>query len=208
MVAWTPYPRREGEIMNCRTQVIAAAGIGYVLGRRRKLRWGLMLAAAAAAGRISGPGDILQRGLKAVTSSPDLGGLAGLGAPLVAAGKDAAKAAVTGQIDSVTDRLRDRADLLRRPGGGRQDEDEQADEQADERPDQQDERRRRPATRRDDARPRRRARAASEDQYEEDDDEARDEARDDDDFDEPHEDAPVASRSRPESRPPVRRRGR
>ncbi|WP_327000060.1 hypothetical protein OHA72_33640 [Dactylosporangium sp. NBC_01737] len=158
--------------MNCRTQVIAAAGIGYFLGRQHKLRWGLLLAAAAAAGRISGPGDILQRGVKALTSAPDMGGLAGLGAPLVAAGKEAARAAVTGQIDSVTGKLRDRAEGLRRPGGGRQEPDEQ--------PDEDDGRgRRSPATRRDDKRPddgrpqerpRRRPRAAREEreeQYEE-----------------------------------------
>ncbi|MEV4515443.1 hypothetical protein AB0K00_41615 [Dactylosporangium sp. NPDC049525] len=178
--------------MNCRTQVIVAAGIGYLLGRQRKLRWGLTLAAAAAAGRISGPGDILQRGVKALASSPGLGGLTGLGAPLVAAGKDAAKAAVTGQIDSVTGRLRDRAEGLRRPGGRRKEPDEQPDEEPDER------RRRPPATRRDDERPperpRRRPRAAREerdDVYEEEaepsrrrppaaerDDEDRDERRD------------------------------
>jgi len=169
--------------MNCRTQVITAAGIGYVLGRQRKLRWGLALAAAAAVGRISGPGDILQRGVKALASAPDLSGLTGLGAPLVAAGKEAAKAAVTGRLDSMTDRLRDRAEGLRHPAEGllhpteglrrsakgRAEPDEQLDEEDDER------RRRSPATRRDDERPqerpRRRSRAAREereDTYEED----------------------------------------
>ncbi len=202
--------------MNCRTQVIAAAGIGYLLGRQRKLRWGLALAAAAAAGRISGPGDILQRGVKALTSAPELGGLANIGAPLVAAGKEAARAAVTGQIDSVTGKLRDRAEGLRRPGGGRQAPGEPPQEPDDDEPE-----RRAPAARR-------RSRAAREDRedvYEEEPPAERrrggpqrqaaerDDA-DDEEYDEPPEDddAEMAAvgRSRPDvgSRAPVHRRGR
>jgi hypothetical protein len=156
--------------MNCRTQVIVATGVGYFLGRQHKLRWGLALAAAAAAGRISGSGDILQRGVKALTSSPGPGGIAGLGAPLVSAGKEAARAAVAGQIESATGKLRERAEGLRHPGAGRRAPDEQPDEETG---------RRSPATRRDEGRPddgrpqerpRRRSRAAREereDRYEE-----------------------------------------
>ena len=101
--------------MNCRTQVVLAAGIGYLLGRQRKLRWGLLLGAAAATGRLSRPGGLLQHGVRALGSSPEIGKLGELGAPLVGAAKDAARAAVTGRIGSMTDRMRGRADALREP---------------------------------------------------------------------------------------------
>ncbi len=84
--------------MNCRTQVVLAAGIGYLLGRQHKLRWGLMLGAAAASGRLSRPGGLLQHGVKALSASPELGKLTELAAPLVAATKDAAQAAATGPV--------------------------------------------------------------------------------------------------------------
>ncbi|MER7006438.1 hypothetical protein ABT297_25835 [Dactylosporangium sp. NPDC000555] len=193
--------------MNCRTQVLLTAGVGYLLGRQHKLRWGLVLGAAAVAvavaGRVSGSGGILQRGVRALSESKELGRLAELGAPLVSASKDAARAAVTGQIESVTGRLRERADLLRQPVGGRRareaepEEEEEEEERA--RP-----RRRPPAERaeyEEEERSRRRPRAArpaeeEEDEYDEPDDEERE--------------APSGvARSRPEAgRPPVRRRGR
>ncbi|MEV8516058.1 hypothetical protein [Dactylosporangium sp. NPDC051484] len=205
--------------MNCRTQVLLAAGVGYLLGRQHKLRWGLVLAAAAAAGRISGPGDILQRGVRALSGSKELGRLAELGAPLVAAGKDAARTAVTGQIESVTDRLRERTDLLRRPGGGRRAREAEPEEER-ARP------RRRPRAEREEyeeyeeERPRRRPpAAASEEGYPQ---EERTRRRppaapraeeEDEEYDEPDDEEREApsgvARSRPEAgRPPVRRRGR
>ncbi|MFC4999442.1 hypothetical protein ACFPIJ_16560 [Dactylosporangium cerinum] len=108
--------------MNCRTQVALAAGIGYLLGRQRKLRWGLLLAAAAASGRLGRPGGLLQHGVRALGSLPEIGKLGELGAPLVEATKDAARAAVTGRIDSVSGRLRERADTLREPRKARKQE--------------------------------------------------------------------------------------
>jgi hypothetical protein len=122
-------PGPKEKIMNCRTQVAAAAGIGYLLGRQHKLRWGLALAAAAATGRFARPGDMLVRGLRALGASPELGKLTDLGAPVVAATKDAARAAVSGRIDSVTDRLRERTDLLRQPRRPRRAEEEREEEE-------------------------------------------------------------------------------
>nr|BFE57655.1 hypothetical protein GCM10020063_021810 [Dactylosporangium thailandense] len=95
--------------MNCKTQVALAAGAGYLLGRQRKLRWGLLLAAAAMSGRLSRPGALLDHGLRALKSTPELGKLGEMGAPLVSAAKDAARTAVTGRIGSLSDRLRERA---------------------------------------------------------------------------------------------------
>jgi hypothetical protein len=120
--------------MNCRTQVALAAGIGYLLGRQHKLRWGLALAAAAATGRFARPEDMLVRGVKALGASPELGKLTDLGAPLVGATKDAARAAVSGRIDSVTDRLRERTDLLRQPRRPRPEEEEEEEERPRRRP--------------------------------------------------------------------------
>ncbi|WP_433062737.1 hypothetical protein [Dactylosporangium sp. CS-033363] len=94
--------------MNCKTQVVLAAGIGYLLGRQRKLRWGLLLGAAAASGRLSRPGSALDHGLRALKSTPELGKLGEMGAPLLAATKDAAMAAVSNRVGSVSDRLRGR----------------------------------------------------------------------------------------------------
>jgi hypothetical protein len=110
--------------MNCKTQVALGAGIGYLLGRQHKLRWGLLLAAAAASGRLSRPGALLEHGARALSSTPELGKLGELGAPLVAATKDAARAAVSGRIASVTDRLQERSDMLRQPRKEREPEDE------------------------------------------------------------------------------------
>ena len=68
--------------MHCKTQVVLAAGIGYLLGRQHKLRWGLLLAAAAATGRLSRPGTLMEQGARVLSSTPELGKM---GAPLVAA---------------------------------------------------------------------------------------------------------------------------
>ncbi|WP_433220802.1 hypothetical protein ACQP00_18810 [Dactylosporangium sp. CS-047395] len=94
--------------MNCKTQVVLAAGIGYLLGRQRKLRWGLLLGAAAATGRLSRPGSVLDHGLRALKSTPELGKLGEMGGPLLASAKDAAMAAVSNRVGSMSDRLRGR----------------------------------------------------------------------------------------------------
>jgi hypothetical protein len=91
-----------------------AVGIGYLLGRRRKLRTALTLGAAAAVGRLStDPQAMLRQGSKLLGASPQLGQAAGLGKPLATAGKAAAAAAVSHGIDSVGDRMRRKADALR-----------------------------------------------------------------------------------------------
>ncbi|MFC0533670.1 hypothetical protein [Phytohabitans kaempferiae] len=102
--------------MNRTTQIALAAGAGYVLGRRRNLRLALVLGSAVAAGRLSrDPRTLVRQGAKMLGGSGELGKLAGLGAPLVAATKAAATNAVTRRVDSVSAGLRQRADLLREP---------------------------------------------------------------------------------------------
>jgi hypothetical protein len=98
--------------------------VGYVLGRRRKLRTATLMAVAMAAGRTGVGAMVAKRGAKLLVSSkaldkvpPQVGELVDVVRDdLVAAGKAAASAAVTNRIDSLTDSLHDRAEQLRNPG--------------------------------------------------------------------------------------------
>lgn len=95
-------------------QMGLAVAVGYLLGRRRKLRKALMLAGAVAVGRMStDPSQLVRRGTEALRASPQF---AGLGKPLAAAGKAAATAAAGSGIDAMSNRLRGRADALRQRG--------------------------------------------------------------------------------------------
>ncbi|BCL14290.1 hypothetical protein [Micromonospora sagamiensis] len=104
--------------MKSGTRIGLAVGLGYVLGRRRRLRTALTLAAAVAAGRMSRDPAGLRRLGDVVQASPQLHNLSRLGGPLVGAGRAAATAAVGSGIDTVSGRLRGRADALRRKAGG------------------------------------------------------------------------------------------
>lgn len=107
--------------MNSGARIGLAVGAGYLLGRRRKLRKALVLAAAVAAGRASKEsGGLLAAGTRLLQSSPQLGNLGKLGGPLAAAGKAAATAAAGSGIDAVSGKLRGSADALRRRSAGDQ----------------------------------------------------------------------------------------
>ncbi|MFE9654161.1 hypothetical protein [Micromonospora sp. NPDC006431] len=110
--------------MKSGARVALAVGFGYLLGRRRKLRTALALAAAVAVGRASkDPGGLLRYGSDLVNSSPQLSNLSKLGGPLATAGRAAATAAAGSGIDALSGKLRGSADALRRRSGGdRQDE--------------------------------------------------------------------------------------
>ena len=106
------------------TQAALAVGIGYLLGRRRKFRRAAILAAVTASGQVGGIGKALAgRGLKALGSTELIGKLAPQFSDiadiarneLVDAGKTAARAVVNKQVDSLSDSLRARADVLRDP---------------------------------------------------------------------------------------------
>ena len=110
--------------MKAGTQTALVLGVGYVLGRRRKLRMATVLAAAAATGGLGTLGGAaLRRGLKGLSSTEALGDLGPqLGeiaetvrGDLVDAGKAAALAAVNQRIGSLSDNLHDRAESLRNP---------------------------------------------------------------------------------------------
>lgn len=109
------------------TQAALVLGVGYVLGRRRKLRTATVVAAAAATGGVGSLGGAaLKRGLKMLGSSkalgdlgPQVGELAEIvRGDLIDAGKAAALASVNNRIGSLSNTLRDRADLVRNPAAG------------------------------------------------------------------------------------------
>ena len=106
------------------TQAALALGVGYLLGRRRKMRLTTMLAVGAATGGMGGLGGAaLKRGMKMLGSTeavgkfaPQLGELADtVRSDLMDAGKAAATAAVTSRIESLTDSLQERAEMVRDP---------------------------------------------------------------------------------------------
>jgi hypothetical protein len=106
------------------TQTALALGVGYVLGRRHKMRMTTILAVAAATGGLSGVGGAaLRRGMKMLGPtealgkvSPQLGELVDtVRGDLLDAGKAAAVAVATNRIGSLTDTLHERAQSIREP---------------------------------------------------------------------------------------------
>lgn len=107
-------------------QAALAIAVGYILGRRRKMRAATVLAVATASGGLGGLGrTALRRGVKMLDNTemfnkvaPQLGDIADtVRGDLLDAGKAAAMAAVTGRIESLTDNLHERAETLRDPAG-------------------------------------------------------------------------------------------
>jgi hypothetical protein len=105
-------------------QAALAIGVGYILGRRRKMRLATMLAATAATGGLAKLGPVaLKRGVKLLDSTEIGGALAPqvtdivstIRGELLDAGKAAAAAAVTSRVDSLSESLHDRAEALRDP---------------------------------------------------------------------------------------------
>lgn len=110
--------------MKAGTQAAIAVGIGYLLGRRRKLRRAAILAAVTASGRFGGLSRALvDRGLHALETTelagkltPQLGEIADTArSELLDAGKTAAMALVSNRVESLSDALHSRAEVLRGP---------------------------------------------------------------------------------------------
>lgn len=105
------------------TQATVALGLGYLLGRRRKLRAATVMAVAVAAGGTGVGGVVMRRSAKLLLASgvldkvpPQVGELVDVvRGDLVSAGKAAATAAVNNRIDSLTESLHDRAERIRNP---------------------------------------------------------------------------------------------
>src|SRR5262249_33648572 len=101
-----------------------ALGVGYILGRHRKMRLATMLAFGAATGGAAKLGPAALRQGTKYLGKTDIAGALGpqvteivntVRGELLDAAKGAATAAVTSQIDSLSDSLHERAETLRNP---------------------------------------------------------------------------------------------
>jgi hypothetical protein len=110
--------------MKAGAQIALALGVGYILGRRRKMRLATMLAAGAATGGAARLGPVVMKQGAKVLSKTDIAGALGpqvteivntVRGELLDAAKGAAAAAVTSRIDSLSDNLHERAETLKNP---------------------------------------------------------------------------------------------
>ncbi|MFD4406960.1 hypothetical protein ACFWPH_29760 [Nocardia sp. NPDC058499] len=119
--------------MKCGMRMAGAVGIGYVLGRTRKMKFALMLAGVGLSGR-GGPQALLERTTSAVGSSPELAKITEtVRGELLEAARAAAVTAASNRIDSLNARLQHHPDIGADLGGTTQaedtgDEDEPAEE--------------------------------------------------------------------------------
>lgn len=146
--------------MKTGVRIAVAVGVGYLLGRTRKLRLALTLAGIGASGRLGGrPAGLVKQGTKLVGSSPELKALSEtVRGRLVEAGKTAAMTAASSRIDALSDRLQERTRTLSRPPipgrAGEEGDEEPAGERgrparaADEPPEEEEQERRAPRRRR------------------------------------------------------------
>ena len=105
-------------------QTALALGVGYILGRNRKMRLATMLAVGAATGGAAKLGPAALRQGTKYLGKTDIAGALGpqvteivntVRGELLDAAKGAATAAVTSRIDSLSDTLHDRAETFRNP---------------------------------------------------------------------------------------------
>ena len=103
--------------MSSGAKIALAVAAGYCLGRHRKLRLAAAVAAAGVAGRWgASKSGLLEQGMKGL-NSPELEEITGrLRGDLREAGKAAAVAATSRQIDALSDAIHARAEALRDPG--------------------------------------------------------------------------------------------
>jgi hypothetical protein len=109
-----------GDVMKCGVRVALGVAGGYFLGRTKKMKLGLMLAGMAAGRQAGGPAALLGQGKNLLNASPELSRLSDvLTGRLLDAGKGAALAVATHQVESLTDRLLGRVEQsLGNVGGG------------------------------------------------------------------------------------------
>lgn len=100
--------------MNCKTQVGLALAGGYLLGRTKRMKLALMIGGMAAGRKLStNPGELLGKGADMLRSNEQVDALVEQARTgLLQAGKAAAIAAATGKMESMSNRLADRASAL------------------------------------------------------------------------------------------------
>lgn len=99
--------------MRCGMRVALGVAGGYLLGRTKKLRLALMFGGMVAGRRIGGPRELLAQGAELLSRSPEVARLSeDVRSRLLDAGKRAAVAAATRQVESLTDRVSERIGAL------------------------------------------------------------------------------------------------
>src|SRR5829696_7034720 len=110
--------RERGEQVKCAARVALGVAGGYLLGRTKKLKFAMMLGGMAAGRRAGGPGQLLAQGTKLLGQSPELARLTDeLRGRLLEAGKGAAVAVATRQVEALTERVVNRVGNLTEAGG-------------------------------------------------------------------------------------------
>ena len=104
--------------MKCGARVALGVAGGYFLGRTKKMKLALALAGMAAGKRAGGPGQLLAQGTKLLGQSPEVTRLTDeLRGRLLDAGKGAAVAIATRQVEALTERVVNRVGDLTEAGG-------------------------------------------------------------------------------------------
>ena len=104
--------------MKCGVRVALGVAGGYFLGRTKKMKLAMMLGGMAAGRQAGGPGQLLGQGMKLLGQSPELSRLTDeLGGRLLDAGKGAAVAIATRQVENLTERVVGRVGALTDAGG-------------------------------------------------------------------------------------------
>ncbi|HWD02897.1 MAG TPA: hypothetical protein VG674_10650 [Amycolatopsis sp.] len=120
--------------MKAGTRMALGVAAGYLLGRTKKGRLALMIAAAGATGKAGvSPAKLVQSGLKQLSSSEEVGKLTSLARDeLLTAAKSAAVTAASGKIESLSERLQE-GDVLSRvkKARGKSEADSEEDDTAD-----------------------------------------------------------------------------
>jgi hypothetical protein len=118
MTGLSGSPARRGDPVKCGARVALGVAGGYFLGRTKKMKLALALAGMAAGKRAGGPGQLLAQGTKLLGQSPEITRLTDeLRGRLLDAGKGAAVAIATRQVEALTERVVHRVGDLTDAGG-------------------------------------------------------------------------------------------
>ena len=99
--------------MKCGVRVALGVAGGYLLGRTKKMKLALMIGGMAAGKKAGGPGQLLAQGTKLLGQSPELTRLTDeIRGRLLDAGKAAAVAVATRQVEALTERVVNRVGNL------------------------------------------------------------------------------------------------
>jgi hypothetical protein len=109
---------KRGDPVKCGVRVALGVAGGYLLGRTKKMKLAMMLGGMAAGRQAGGPGQLLGQGMKLLGQSPELSRLTDeLRGRLLDAGKAAAVAIATRQVENLTERVVGRVGPVTDAGG-------------------------------------------------------------------------------------------